>query len=682
MSPTEQAQPQVDSIKREATPRAKMSTLLESIADAGVRQDYARELVRIEVDRQKLGYDRTLAEIFADSGEFDGIKGKTPEQAVSSAMARIQVGKFWGINPADSMRFIRFDRGKPVLENEIIAAKLQESGWEWDLEYDRDARGICTGCHLYPRKLNRETGKHDPLLDRAGNPVVISFTKTEADNAFIWEKDKQIRLSDKWNFKSWPEDMYFWRCISRFKRRHATGVLVGARTMDEAQEQYEPPTPEVKPPNPYLAGMPSPQQDHHEPSSTAAAQGVGGSAESPNSPPAVESAAAQPAVEVGRNTAPASTGGSGNPTSPAAPQESTSNPSRQQQASGEGGGHKTAAAAEPVASTAGPASTATGTTSPSAPESEDDTSTEKNKSTFGKMIDAFTEQRKRLGDDLYKNLMWEHANIEHSNQFKSMAKARAVYSILHNYELKPQAAPERKAADPNNPVERVKAALEELTGLYDKKSPDAVKKAVDGFMKGFYGPTKPKPDAANVEGILSVVRLARAILVQYPQQIVESAAKAQATGNTVGVGYRESLKYLDGRGPAVHAAFWRCAEALWCESGGQDGIEYMEQQLVAKERTDEALVALLLVTARTCGVPAKALIHQSKVTGVPVEKIVAGWGIDLEKAPKEGIAAFLRAAAAAKAEVVEPEPAAEVNPPAEAVEEDDSSWLTGVGEDN
>lgn len=679
MNPNEQAQqPQSDSTKREATPRAKMSTLLESIADAGVRQDYARELVRIEVDRQKLGYDRTLAEIFADSGEFDGIKGKTPEQAVSSAMARIQVGKFWGINPADSMRFIRFDRGKPVLENEIIAAKLQESGWEWDLEYDRDARGICIGCHLYPKKLNRETGKHDPLLDRAGNPVVISFTKTEADNAFIWEKDKQIRLSDKWNFKSWPEDMYFWRCISRFKRRHATGVLVGARTMDEAQEQYEPPTPEAKPANPYMTNMPTGEQDHHEPSSTAAAQGVGGSAESPNSPPAVESAAAQPAAEVGRNTAPASTGGSGNPTSPAAPQ--TDNPSRQQQASGEGGGHKTAAAAEPVASTAGPASTATGTTSPSAPESEDDTASDKNKSTFQKMLDAFAEQKKRLGEPLYYKILGANG-VEKSNQFTSMAEARKVYGILHNTE--PQAAPERKAADPNNPVERVKAALEELTGLYDKKSPDAVKKAVDGFMKGFYGPTKPKPDAANVEGILSVVRLARAILVQYPQQIVESAAKAQATGNTVGVGYRESLKYLEGRSPAVHAAFWRCAEALWCESGGQDGIEYLEGVLGAKTLADEDLAALLIITLRRPQTPAKALLNQSKVTSLPVAKIVAGWGIDIEKAPVEGINAFLKAAAAAKAEVVEPEPAAaEVNPPAEAVEEDDSSWLTGVGEDN
>lgn len=483
--------------------------------------------------------------------------------------------------------------------------------------------------------------------------------------------------------KVYPIWMCKWRAVSDLFRTLASDLFGGPLyTAEELQEDEKVMGREVirenieKSENPYMAGMPSGQQDHHEPSSTAAAQGVGGGAESPNSPPAVESAAAQPAVEVGRDIGPASTGGRGNPTSPAAPKSNgtPAKPFGGEAGTGAGNGGPQPQGGQAVA----PEPSSSGAPfDADKPESEDDTATEKNKSTFKFMLEAFAEQKKRLGADLYKSLLWEHAGIEHSNLFKSLAKAREVYSVLHNYELKPQA--ERKAADPNNPVERVKAALEELTGLYDKKSPDAVKKAVDGFMKGFYGPTKPKPDPANVEGILSVVRLARAILVQYPQQIVESAAKAQATGNTVGVGYRESLKYLEGRSPAVHAAFWRCAEALWCESGGQDGIEYLEGVLGAKTLADDDLAALLIITLRRPQTPAKALLNQSKVTGLPVSKIVAGWGIDLEKAPVEGINAFLKAAAAAKAEVVEPELVlANVNDAAQAAEvaeEDDGSWL-------
>ena len=52
----------------------------------------------------------------------------------------------------------------------------------------------------------------------------------------IWEKGKQIKLSDKWNFQSWTEDMYFWRALSKFRRRHAPNVLRGAITREEAEE--------------------------------------------------------------------------------------------------------------------------------------------------------------------------------------------------------------------------------------------------------------------------------------------------------------------------------------------------------------------------------------------------------------------------------------------------------------
>lgn len=220
--------------------RVTTTSLLDSIVENNLKQEYAKQLIETEVVNKQFDFEWRLARTFADSGEFDLVKGKTPDQAVASAMAKIQMGKYWGINPADSMRFIRFDRGKPILENEIIAAKLQDAGWEWDLEFSENDRGRCSGCFMYPKRKDGKGG-FTPLVGRDGNQVCVQFTEKEASEAMIWEKDKQIRLIDKWNYKSWPEDMYYTKVIARFKRRYAPGVLAGARTADEIGEQYEPP---------------------------------------------------------------------------------------------------------------------------------------------------------------------------------------------------------------------------------------------------------------------------------------------------------------------------------------------------------------------------------------------------------------------------------------------------------
>jgi hypothetical protein len=66
--------------------------------------------------------------------------------------------------------------------------------------------------------------------------VSVSFTNYDADTAQIWEKGKQIPLSQKWNFQSWGRDMYYWRSISRLKKYHAPNVLRGGVSREEALE--------------------------------------------------------------------------------------------------------------------------------------------------------------------------------------------------------------------------------------------------------------------------------------------------------------------------------------------------------------------------------------------------------------------------------------------------------------
>jgi hypothetical protein len=215
---------------------------LALLPDSERRTNWINSLVEAEVARQVYAQDRALARDFAMSGQFDDLKGLTVDQAVATAMVKIQLGRAWGFNAADSMRYIYFTNGKPSVENEIVAAKLRQAGYDWDtdwLEEEINHKGKpakkCVGCTLWLKRLNQEQ-KYEPMLDRDGKPISVSFTQYDADTAQIWEKGKQIPLSQKWNFQSWGRDMYYWRSISRVKKYYAPHVLRGGVSREEALE--------------------------------------------------------------------------------------------------------------------------------------------------------------------------------------------------------------------------------------------------------------------------------------------------------------------------------------------------------------------------------------------------------------------------------------------------------------
>ena len=220
--------------------------LIQVIESTSLRETYAREAIENDAARQRFAQDWRLARVFAESGIFDDIKGKTPEQAVAMAMTKIELGRSWGIGPADSMRFIYFANGKPSIETELIASKLQEAGYSWDVEWVMGANNICAGCRLWLKKWNKEAGFFEPMTDsKKSERISVEFTKTDSDNAMIWEGQKQIKMSDKWNYKSWPREMYFARCISRIKKWHAPNILRGAMTREEAEELPSAPAPVI-----------------------------------------------------------------------------------------------------------------------------------------------------------------------------------------------------------------------------------------------------------------------------------------------------------------------------------------------------------------------------------------------------------------------------------------------------
>jgi hypothetical protein len=216
---------------------------LAALPDSDRRNNWISALVDAEVARQNYAQDRALARDFAISGQFDDIKGSSMEQAVATAMVKIQLGRGWGFNPADSMRQIYFANGRPSVENDIVASKLQQGGFDWDVEWledeiDHKGRKVkkCVGCRLWLKKWNSSAKCYQAMLDRNGDAISVSFTQYDADTAQIWEKGKQIPLSSKWNFQSWGRDMYYWRAISRVKKYHAPHILRGGVSRDEALE--------------------------------------------------------------------------------------------------------------------------------------------------------------------------------------------------------------------------------------------------------------------------------------------------------------------------------------------------------------------------------------------------------------------------------------------------------------
>lgn len=238
--------------KESSAPRITVEQLA-LIPDPEKRSTWISALAELEIARQHYSHDLAQAKQFVVSGKFDDLKGITVEEAVGTAMVKIQLGRSWGFNTADAMRYIYFVNGKPSIENEIVAAKLQQAGYDWDIEWQEETvehKGKpwqkCTGCTLWLKKWNPEQRQYTALLNRQGKEISVSFTEADADHAMVYQFDKeakrsvQIPLSQKAMFQSWARDMYYWKAIARVKKYHAPHVLRGVLVREEAQLETVP----------------------------------------------------------------------------------------------------------------------------------------------------------------------------------------------------------------------------------------------------------------------------------------------------------------------------------------------------------------------------------------------------------------------------------------------------------
>jgi len=209
------------------------------------RVAWVNALVDADIQRQSYASDIALARQFAICGQFDDLKSASPEQAVATAMVKIQLGRAWGFNAADSMKNIYFVNGRPAMEQDIVAGKLQAAGIAWEPEFAYEevaatktgrAWRKCVGCTLYLKQWNKIEQRYEPMMTRSNQQVSVSFTLADAENARYWEKGQEKPLAEKFNYRSYPSDMYYWRCISRVRKYYAPGVLRGGFLREEAAE--------------------------------------------------------------------------------------------------------------------------------------------------------------------------------------------------------------------------------------------------------------------------------------------------------------------------------------------------------------------------------------------------------------------------------------------------------------
>ncbi len=238
--------PAAQTTQDQQQPKAPPEMGLASLLDVIVDEQTKGLLVAQEVERRQFSNNLNLATALANSGYFTDASDKW------KALAKIEIGRSWGLSAADSMRHILMVNGKPSLENEVIAAKLRAKGWDWEPYFLNGHSANCKGVRLFIKKngapfMRIKRDEHgNPVLDEHKTPVmeqvVVEFLEADAKLIKVREGDKVVSILDKkgpWT-EGWRGNMMYWRAIAQFRRFYANDVLNGAETPDEISDYKAP----------------------------------------------------------------------------------------------------------------------------------------------------------------------------------------------------------------------------------------------------------------------------------------------------------------------------------------------------------------------------------------------------------------------------------------------------------
>lgn len=247
-APPPASPPKQDPPLRTVTQTDQVSDLLALIMDDAQNYDVRRRLIEQEIGRLQFNNDYRLAKMFADAGYFDSAGYKSPPMTAEQAMAKIEVGRSWDINPADSIRFIFIINGKPSVEESVFASRLQQAGWGWEPQFIGGEGPNCKGVRLFiekdgkpylkPKRKDNGEMELDPKGNTVMKQVTVEFTEEMARAIKVYEGGSQVLLINKkgpWS-DGWRSNMMYWRCLAQFRRFHVPHVMSGALLRDESRD--------------------------------------------------------------------------------------------------------------------------------------------------------------------------------------------------------------------------------------------------------------------------------------------------------------------------------------------------------------------------------------------------------------------------------------------------------------
>ncbi len=211
-----QANPINGAAQTQEDPRAEERRNLAAL-DAVISESERAAKERLILRRAELDYKQRLATAFAKSGCFADIKGQSEPEAIARALVKIELGEAMGFTPAESMTGIDIIQGRVAVGANLRAARMQRAGYSWPEMILNE-----TGCWI-PLRLNGQT-----MVDGEGKPVMVAFTKSDAQTAGLIGKD---------NYKKNPRNMFFARAITNAQRWYAPGVLgIDILSIEEARD--------------------------------------------------------------------------------------------------------------------------------------------------------------------------------------------------------------------------------------------------------------------------------------------------------------------------------------------------------------------------------------------------------------------------------------------------------------
>lgn len=155
-----------------------------------------------------------MAQAIAKSGLF-GIK--TPDQAI----ALMVIAQAEGLHPGIVARDYHIIQGRPSLKADAMMARFQSSGGKVEWECYTDERVAAIFTHPSSPK-----------------PLTVEWTIERAASIKTWSQDKnrEVALTEKENWRNYPRQMLRSRVISEGVRSTYPAATVGIYTPEEVQD--------------------------------------------------------------------------------------------------------------------------------------------------------------------------------------------------------------------------------------------------------------------------------------------------------------------------------------------------------------------------------------------------------------------------------------------------------------